>query len=1054
MKCHGLFRIAVAFCLCSGQLAARNWEDPTVNRIGTEPPRAVFFPCDSAKQVISGEMPPWVRSLDGKWRFHWSADFARRPEDFFKPDIDDSGWKTIPVPGCWQMFNYGVPIYTNIRYPFDKDPPRINRSDGRPVGSYRQSFTVPEAWRDRRVYLRFDGVSSAFTAWLNGKKLGYAEDSRSPSEFDLTGKLQPGTNLLAVEVLRWCDGSYLEDQDGWRMSGIFREVTVFARPAAHVRDFHVTTDLDGAYRDAVWMVRATVRNLDNVPRDLVLDAGLFRRDRSKTDRAPARTIHLEAGAETTVELSAKIENPSKWTDETPNLHHTVLTLKDADGRILEVVGCPTGFREIEIRNRVLMINGLPLSIHGVNRVEHDPRFGKTVPRETLVRDLRMMKRANINCIRTAHCPAHPYLYALCDALGIYVIDEANVESHGIGYGPDSLAKSPIWRDAHVERAVAMVQRDKNHPCVILWSHGNEAGNGPNIVAMNEAVHALDPTRPTHYQFADRPLCCDTVGGWARGPGKQMWGRYLTLGELQGYVDSRDPRPLILNEYCHAMGNALGNLAEYQEFFDAHPSIAGGCIWDWVDQGLWKSAPFAGPYIAYGGDFGDQPNDGGFCLNGLVFADRTETGKLAECRRVFQPVAFEMPDPRTIRIRNKHSFADTSRYEFAWKWHRDGETKESGAFAFPPIRPGEAISVPVPRFRVGSADGTGEWMLTVEARLKNATAWAGAGFPVAFGQFVLEPRNYDRAVAMPSNGKTPVLGMTTKEIAFLTGKQKIVFSRKTGFINTWEYKGRQLLGAGPEPCFWRAPTSNDGDYPVAKRPAKLKRNAKYTTQWVACGLDELKHELVSIDHKLRTGQAVVTVKHRLASPDGKTVFDATIVHTFNTTGGLLIETEITPSGRQPVSLPRAGLQFRLPRAFDRVEWYGRGPGESYPDRKSGMPVGRYSGTIDEQFVNYPVPQENGNKCGVRWFRVETPDGLGLLVSGDRPLNVSIRRYEIQDLADARHTIDLRPRGYIVLHLDYGVGPLGNASCGKVPPLPKYQLAPAPMKWKMLLEATEK
>jgi beta-galactosidase/beta-glucuronidase len=639
-------------------------------------------------------------------------------------------------------------------------------------------------------------------------------------------------------------------------------------------------------------------------------------------------------------------------------------------------------------------------------------------------------------------------------MGIYVIDEANVESHGIGYGAASLAKLPNWRKAHVERAVAMVHRDKNHPCVLLWSHGNEAGNGPNIVAMNDAVHSLDPSRPTHYQFATRPICCDTIGGWSRGPRKQQkWHRYLSLDDLRRYAEANESRPLILNEFCHAMGNAVGNLAEYREVFDAYPSIAGGCIWDWVDQGLWKTAPFVGRYIAYGGDFGDHPNDGDFCLNGIVFADRTPTGKLAECQRVFQPISFEMPDPRRIRIHNRHTFADTSRYEFVWQWCRDGEPKESGTLNVPPIAPGESALVPVPRFSVRSADGSGEWMLGVEARLRSPTPWAKAGHRTAIGQFVLEPRNYQKAVEFPAKGPTPILSLTPAEIIFLSKKEKIVFSRKTGYLNSWEYKGRQLIGAGPEPQFWRAPTSNDGPYPVAKRPAKLNPNAKFTAQWIACGLDELKDELVSIDHELLAGKAVVTVKRHLASTDGQTVFDVTLVHTFDSKGGMLLETEITPSGRQPVSLPRAGLQFRLPRAFDRVEWFGRGPGESYPDRKSGMPLGRYSGRVEDQFVNYPVPQENGNKSEVRWLEMKTDDGLGLLVTADRPLNFTASRYETRDLAMARHTFELRPHGYIVLHLDYGMGPLGNASCGNIPPLPKYLLKPGPMKWTMRFKVRE-
>lgn len=1060
-----------SFLLCSLAAASLgavpDWENPSVNRVGTEPPRATFFSCASGDQVVAGAAnSPFVASLNGTWRFRWSADIDLRPAGFSSPEFDASGWDTIPVPSVWQMHGYDVPIYTNVRYPFESDPPRIRRAAGRPVGSYRRTFTVPGSWAGRRIVLRFEGVESAFTVWMNGARIGYAEDSRSPSEFDVTQYLKRGENLLAVEVLRWSDGSYLEDQDGWRMSGIFRDVKLFSTPLAHVRDFFVHTDLDDDYRDAVWTVAATVRNRDEITHDLVIEAELRRGDIAKTERAVPRRLRLAPGAESTVELSARVANPAKWTHETPHLHQTIVTLKNSDGTIVEVVGARTGFRKIEVRDRALLLNGQPIVINGVNRVEHDPVHGKTVPRDVLVRDLQLIKGANLNAVRTAHHPHHPDFYDLCDEYGLLVIDEANVESHGIGYGPGSLAKLPEWRQAHVERAVNMVHRDKNHACVVLWSHGNEAGNGANIVAMDKAVKAIDRSRPTHYHFADEPRSADVLGGWFRGPGGAPFSRYLTLAQLENYLASAETRPLLHNEYVHAMGNAVGNLAEYQALYEKHPGLTGGCIWDWVDQGLWKTKADGTRYIAYGGDFGDQPNDGAFCLNGLVFADRTVTAKLAEVRKVFQPVAFELTDSRTIRIRNKQFFASTGRYTFDWTLLHDGETKQTGAIEIGAIAPRASANVSIP-FDPESLRGvSGEWVLVISARQAGTTAWAEAGEQVAFEQFILE--SWRQAPAQPESigGAIPTLLEIEDYITLSTTDSTLRFERATGILASWRHHGRELLQSGPEPHYWRAPTLNDGYYAQrelvgifdanAGSDAGAKRahrefdpNGKYADQWVACGLDELRRQLVSLEAAVHGHTAVVRVHHRHLSPDGETRIDTALAHELDGNGRLRISATVVPSGRQPVSLPRVGLQLRLSAAFDRVAWYGRGPGESYADRKTGMPLGRYSGSVNDQFVNYPVPQENGNKTDVRWVQLTDERGFGLRAWGTEPIEYSVHYYETQDLAAARHTHELAPRPYVVWHLDHRNGPLGNASAGP-PPLPRYQLPPTPVDWSITLK----
>ncbi|WP_372806492.1 glycoside hydrolase family 2 TIM barrel-domain containing protein [Pontiella sp.] len=576
--------------LCSfGERPQNDWENPAVTGINQEPRHATMVPFASMEQAsLNKSDSPYVQSLNGIWKFHWVKTPEERPMEFFKSDFDDSAWNGIEVPSCWQMKGYGTPIYTNIEYPFDKNPPFIGGANGNPVGSYRRTFALSSDWKGREVFIHFAGVDSAFYIWVNGKRVGYSQGSRTPAEFNLTPYLQPGNNELAVQVFRWCDGSYLEDQDGWRMAGIFREVYLFSTPQVHIRDFFVTPELDADYRHAVLNVDVSLKNYgQSIEQNTELEVVLCDRSNNRIGSASATVPSLVAGAETTTALKIPVEHPEKWTHETPNLYH-VFILQQRGGKTVEAVTCRTGFRKIEIRDSQVLLNGQPVLIKGVNRVEHDPVHGKTVPLEYLALDIKLMKRHNINCIRTAHYPHDPALYELCDEWGMLVVDEANVESHGMRYGDESLAKQPEWKDQHVERAMNMVERDKNHPCVVMWSHGNEAGNGPNIVAMDEFCHARDPSRPTHYHFQEGPRSCDVIGGGALG---KKQNRYLALDLLEQHATyDKDLRPYLLNEYAHAMGNAVGNLTEYVELFEKYPKLIGGCIWDWIDQGLVKEGP--------------------------------------------------------------------------------------------------------------------------------------------------------------------------------------------------------------------------------------------------------------------------------------------------------------------------------------------------------------------------------------------------------------------------------------------------------------------------------
>ncbi len=707
-----------------------DWENPQVTGINKEPGHATLMPFadEAAAQAnptaLTRASSPYFLSLNGEWQFAAAPNPASAPAGFEAPEFDASGWDRIPVPGNWQLCgDYDIPIYVNVQYPFPVDDTLPVPHDDNPTGSYRREFSLPDGWEGRQVFLTFDGVDSAFHLWVNGQPVGFSKESRLPAEFNVTAFLRPGRNVVAARVYRWSDGSYLEDQDFWRLSGIYRDVYLWSAPAVHLRDFFVTTEFDPAYRDAVLRASLELVNYgEQEAAGCTLTAALFRRSGIEVARQEL-PFSLAARGQAALALAQPVTAPRKWTDETPYLYTLVFTLKDAAGRVIEAESCRVGFRQVELIGGQVCVNGAPILFKGVNRHEHDPRTGHAVPVESMVRDIELMKQHNVNAVRTSHYPNDPRWYDLCDQYGIFLYDEANLESHGVW---DRLAKDPLWQAAFVDRAARMVERDKNHPSVLVWSLGNESGYGPNHDAMAAWIRARDKTRLLHYHPAGDSPILDILGPM-----------YPSVDEIIAMAQKPDEtRPVVMCEYAHSMGNSTGNLKEYWDAVRAYPRLCGGFIWDWVDQGLERETGGVRWY-AYGGDFGDDPNDGPFCINGLVWPDRAPHPALLEHKKILEPVLVEPVDllAGRLRVTNRYSFIDLCGLEICWRVVADGSVIQSGML--PPLsaRPGESAELNLPLKPIPPQPGTEYW-LGLNFCLNQNHAWAEAGHEVAETHFRL------------------------------------------------------------------------------------------------------------------------------------------------------------------------------------------------------------------------------------------------------------------------------------------------------------------------------
>jgi beta-galactosidase len=1002
---------------------APEWEDPAAFAVGVERPRATFVP-HATRAGALGHDParsPYVRLLSGGWRFRWAKNPFAVPPGFEQPGYDDAGWDTLPVPSNWQVVGanenrpYDRPFFSNIKHPFPADPPRVPHDDN-PVGLYRTRFEVPAEWKGRRVLVHFAGVQSAYYAWLNGSRLGYREDSFTPGEFDLTPHLRAGTNVLAVEVIHHSDGSYLEDQDYWRLAGIFRDVLLLAPPEVRLRDFVVRTDLDAAHRDARLDLGAWLENRSPgaAAGHQVLASVLAADGREvfRADLAPAGPI--AEGGEAAVRASGTVRAPRLWSAEAPHLYTLVLEHRDGAGAVQEVVAARIGFREVEMKGGQLLLNGIAITFKGVNRHEFDPDRGRVVPRERMVEDIRLMKQHSFNAVRTSHYPNDPRWLDLCDEYGLYVVDEANVESHELWEKGVYIADDPAWTAAFVARGVAMVDRDKNHPSVVLWSMGNETGLGRGFDAMYAAMKAIDPTRPIHYESRNPPYA-PTLSSF-----DVISTMYPTVGHILDLMNRDESRPVIICEYAHAMGNGLGNFFKYWRAYDEHPRLQGGFIWDWVDQALRHPGPGGGTVWNW-----VNTSDGANANDGLVNADRTPQPELEEAKKVQQPVKVEEVDASAcrVRVRNAHDFLDLSHLALEWRLLADGVPVRSGTVGEGlDVRPGGSRELELPcGHRDVSPDREG--ILELRFTLREDQPWARRGHEVAWEQLALPRRGFAASVIAPA---PPSLEVRRNGARLVLSSPDLEAAIEGGSLVSYRWKGEERLAGPLRPHLWRVPTDNDEGGGIAS----------FAHRWREAGLDRL--EIVAREprvEKVADDRARIVVESRLQGTKAavalETVYDVSgdgrigVTGTFEAAGGL-------------PPLPRVGFQLQLPGTYDTAEWYGRGPHESYADRKEGARLGRFRSKVVDLHFPHVMAQENGNHTDVRWVRVLDERGRGLLFSGEAALDFTAHDYTDAALLAAKESQTLERDGRVTLSLDLAQMGLGGDDSWSPRVHPEYQL----------------
>jgi len=986
-----------------------DWENPAVLHAGTVDAHADFVPfpdAASALRLAPKESPRYL-SLNGPWRFHWSARPADRPLDFWKPSTDVSGWKETPVPSNWMFQGYDIPIYVNMSYEFAPNPkPPFVPHDHNPVGSYRRTFTIPETWAGMDVYLHFGAVKSFFYVWVNGEKIGLSKDSKTPAEWNITKFLKPGENVLAAEVYRWSDGSYLECQDFFRLAGIERDVYLYAAPKIRIRDFEVRAGLDSRYTDGRLGVTAELASGDGAATPSV--ALVLLDPAGKKVLSVKRPADAPVDGRAVVRFDLTLPKAARWSAEAPSLYRLVLELIDAQGKALEAVASKIGFRTSEIKNGQLLVNGAAVLLKGVNRHEHDPLTGHVISEESMRRDVELMKQSNINAVRTCHYPNDPLWYDLCDEYGLYVVDEANIESHGMGYGPESLAKDPAWGPAHLDRVARMVERDKNHPSVIIWSLGNEAGDGVNFENAYAWLKKRDPSRPVQYERAElRPhtdIYCPM---------------YESIEGMLKYVAEKQTRPLIQCEYAHSMGNSTGNLQDYWDAIESHDQLQGAFIWDWVDQGFAAKNAKGEPFWAFGGDYGPAgvPSDQNFCCNGLIAPDRTPHPALSEVKQVYQFVKFRAADLAAgkIELRNRYDFTSLDRFDIEWTLAASGKIQASGKLRAPAVAPRgiSVVRLPLPRF---TPEAGREYFLNVSLRAREPSPGVPQGHVVAAEQFLLP--HTAGTMAAPASALPPLTVEDGPRFLRVAGRDfSVRFDRLTGEMDSFVSDRHELIASGIEPSYWRAPTDNDFGNQMPRRLDVWRRASLFrklrNLQARESGPGQA---MVTVVYDLGRGQATQTLEYAVGG-EGRIVLRSTL--------------DIKDETKVP-ELPRIGLKMAVPAAFDRVQWYGRGPFENYRDRKAAAFIGLYEMTAAEP-IPYVSPQEYGNRSETRWLAVRDAEGRGLLIAGDPVLEFSAHPFWPEDLTQesrgSKHPPDVQKRDFICLTLDHaqmGVG--GDDSWG--------------------------
>ena len=1014
----------------SNQLQELIWRSPDCPGIHRLAPRATLFPFSDEKTArkVKKEFSPWILPLDGEWKFKYTTTPENPPEDFYSPGLKDKSWDNIAVPGCWQMQGYDYPHYTNVQMPWPNTPPDVPKAN--PTGIYRRNFTVPANWSQRRTVLHFDGVEGLFFVYVNGQAVGANKDSRTATEFDITANLVKGQNQLTVMVVKWSDSSFVEDQDHWWMSGISRSVYLYSTGLEFIGDVFATSILDEKCQDGILKLNLAAGFPRKPEKGWKFSCRLYSPDgKSVLEKPLEQEIGVQKGeiwypltsdpARMKALLQAAIPAPVQWSAENPALYTLTVALVDPSGKTVEATACRLGFRRVEVKDRELLINGKPVLIKGVNRHDHDDKQGKTVPLAMLIKDIETMKQFNFNAIRTSHYPNAPEFYDLCDEYGMYVIDETNLEHHAFY---QDLCTNPQWANSFLDRAVRMVERDKNHPCVIEWSLGNESGAGENHAAMAGWIRHFDPSRPVHYEGACRYAFHESLWNDKLHLTDIICPMYPTVDRIIEWAENtKDCRPLIMCEFSHAMGNSNGSLKDYFAAFDKYHGLQGGFIWEWIDHGIKQVDKNGREYWAYGGDFGDTPNDHNFCTDGLVWPDRTPHPAMYEFKKLAQPVKMEAVDLNCgrIKVTNKEYFTTLEKFNIAWELQVDGVTVQQGKLPALTTAPRQSEEIRIPVRKPEMFPGQ-ECFLNVRFALAKKTVWAPAGFESAWEQFKMP---YSGVAVKPAPVRAAGLDVTenAKSISVANNAVSITFDKKSGSLSSLKFKGKETLLSGPLVNIWRAPTDNDGI------KAYIGKSQKIVEKWLAAGLNEMTVTTRSVEAAACEDTIQVVIAQR--SENKKTRRGVTHVHCYT----------ITPDGRIKVDntfdvdkeledIPRLGVTLEMPLELRRIEWFGRGPLENYCDRDAGYPVGRYAADVDELYVPYVMPQECGNHTAVRWATLTCKGGHGVKITAPELMDFSASRFSEADLFKALHTNELNPRDKVFVHIDYRQRGVGTATCG--------------------------
>jgi beta-galactosidase len=1020
----------------------KSWEMPQLPSLNKLPARATLIPWPLAVDAhsLEREKSPWFVSLDGKWDFK----IEPRPEDVTLAKLEADDWSSIVVPGNWTMQGFGHPHYTNVQMPFPNVPPDV--PDENPAGIYRRAFILPKNWKGRRVVLHFGGCEGALYVYLNGQPVGLSKDARTPAEFDVTKLVRHGsTNELIALVVQWSDASFVEDQDHWWQAGLQREVYLYSTGIPHIQDVFARGDLSDDLRQGILRVTCKIGFGGETYDGYTVEAQLFDSNQHPVFKQPLTAVCGEPKGpwgwpkfpRTEVWFEQPVRAPRLWSAETPNLYTLVVTLKAHSsiegGRTEESTACHIGFRKIDICDRQLLINGKRVMIKGVNRHEHDDTTGKAISREVMETDIRLMKQFNVNAVRTSHYPNDPYWLDLCDRYGIYLVDEANIESHAF-YG--EICRDPRYTFAFVDRVRNMVERDKNHPSVIFWSLGNESGYGPNHDAAAGWVRGADPSRPLHYEGAISNLAPD---GWEGGQRATdvVCPMYPQIKDIIRWSkESKDWRPMILCEYSHTMGNSNGSLSDYWAAFEKYPGLQGGYIWEWIDHGIKQVSADGQSYWAYGGDFGDVPNDANFCTDGIIWPDRMPHPALYEFKQLVQPVRVEAVDLRSGRVRivNKHDFINLNWLRGEWELTVAGQRVQWGKLPPLKIEPGESLDV-----TLEITDQTpGERFLNFHFYQRKDTLWAKSGHEVGWAQLSLLSRK-KKSIQGPEALSGLKADQDEKTITLSAGDVRAVFDKSTGTLVEFG-ANKNLIVRGPQLNVWRAALDNDG---IKLLPDQNRQWQRPLARWLDLGLNRVKPSLGRIRLVRIQGTPVVEIVQQASGREQLSDFQHIHRYTLSPTGELVVENTVR-LGKGIIDIPRVGVSLVLVPGLEQLNWFGRGPWENYIDRKASAMIGHYTDTVTGQYLPYIMPQEHGQKTDVRWLTLTDAEGFGIQVVGNPTLEFSASHFTAEDLFSALHTIDLKPRNEVHLNLDHAQRGLGTASCGP-DTLEQYRLLESEYNW---------